>query len=86
MNVPDVIRALLVVGMAGMALLAVFYLSRRRLAWWQVCGWGALALCLPVIGPFLVICLRPGGMLSQRRAAALRRHAGKPAVRAGWGG
>lgn len=73
MNAPDVIRALLVVGMAGMALLALIYLSRRHLAWWQVCAWGALALCLPVIGPFVVICLRPGRQPAIRRAAALRR-------------
>lgn len=78
MNAPEIIRALLVVGMAGMALLALIYLSRRRLVWWQVCAWGALALCLPVLGPFLVICLRPGGLPVNRRAVALRRRAEKP--------
>jgi hypothetical protein len=81
MNAPDILRALLVVGMAGMALLALVYLSRRRLAWWQLCAWGVLALGLPVLGPFVVICLRPGGQPAQRRAAALRRvrrQAGSP--------
>jgi len=73
MNAPDVLRALLVVIIIAMALLAVFYLRRRQLAWWQYCAWGFLALMVPVLGPFLVISLRPGGRPTERRAAALRR-------------
>jgi hypothetical protein len=55
-----IIRALIILVVISMALLAVFYLRKRRLTWWEFCGWGLLALMLPLVGPFLIIFLRPG--------------------------
>ena len=49
----------------GMSLLATFYLRRRQLSLLAYAGWGLLALLLPLMGPFLVIWLRPG-RLNQR--------------------
>jgi hypothetical protein len=54
------IRFLIIIVVVLMALLAIFYLRKRRLTWWEFCGWGLLALMLPLVGPFLVIFLRPG--------------------------
>jgi hypothetical protein len=51
--------ALLVVELA-MLLLAFFYLRRRQLNPLQRLLWVLLALAVPLIGPFLVIALRPG--------------------------
>lgn len=55
-----VIRVLILLDVVAMALLAIFYLRKRRLTWWEFCGWGLLALMLPLVGPFLIIFLRPG--------------------------
>ena len=44
----------------AMALVAVFSLRRRKLSLLEYTAWGMLALLLPVIGPFLVVWLRPG--------------------------
>jgi hypothetical protein len=55
-----ILRALLIVDIIAMALLAVFYLRRRQLSWVDYCGFGLLAVLLPVVGPFVVIALRPG--------------------------
>ena len=73
MDAPEILRVMLMVGTAVMLLLALLFLRGRRLAWWQFCAWGLLAACLPLIGPFLVIALRPTGHPAHRRAAALRR-------------
>jgi hypothetical protein len=54
------IRFLIIIVVVLMALLAIFYLRKRHLTWWEFCGWGLLALMLPLVGPFLVIFLRPG--------------------------
>ena len=51
--------ALLVVGLA-MLLLAFFYLRRRQLNPLQRLFWILVALVIPLLGPFLVIALRPG--------------------------
>ena len=40
--------------------LAISYLVYRRCTVLEIVLWGALALCLPVLGPFLVIAARPG--------------------------
>jgi hypothetical protein len=56
---PTVMRVLLVLCLAGMALLAVLFLRRRRLSLAAYVGWGLLAVFLPLIGPFLVILLSP---------------------------
>ena len=55
-----IIRVLIILDVVSMALLAIFYLRKRRLTWWEFCGWGLLALMLPLVGPFLIIFLRPG--------------------------
>jgi hypothetical protein len=61
MNVtPGTMRALLIVCMAGMALLAAFYLRRREMSTRAYLAWGLLALLLPLLGPFLVILNHPG--------------------------
>jgi hypothetical protein len=41
-------------------LLAMLYLRRRQLQPRAFLFWGLLALLLPLLGPFLVIALRPG--------------------------
>ena len=60
MDTTEVIRVMLLVVVVGMALLAFFYLSRRQMSWPAYLAWGLLATLLPVLGPFLVISLRPG--------------------------
>jgi hypothetical protein len=55
-----VLQVLLVLDVAGMLGLAIFYLSRRQLLWHQYLGWGLVALIFPLLGPFLVILSRPG--------------------------
>ena len=55
-----IIRVLIILDIVSMALLAIFYLRKRRLTWWKFFGWGLLALMLPLVGPFLTIFLRPG--------------------------
>jgi len=54
------LRALLMVFLIGMYLLAILYLSRRRLSLRAYILWGLMALILPALGPFLVILARPG--------------------------
>ena len=60
---PDVIRILLLLCVMGMALIALFYLRRRNLSVREFTLWGLLALFLPILGPLIVITLRPGGDL-----------------------
>jgi hypothetical protein len=55
-----IIRVLIILDVISMALLAIFYLRKRRLTWWKFFGWGLLALMLPLVGPFIVIFIRPG--------------------------
>ena len=50
---------LLAADLSGLALLAIFYLRKRRLPWAGYLFWGLVAL-IPVIGPFVVILSRPG--------------------------
>lgn len=57
---PDVLRALLLLCLAGMALLAALYLRHRRMTLYEYLAWGLLALFLPILGPFLVILSQPG--------------------------
>ena len=56
----EAMRVLLVICVVSMALLAVFYLSRRRLSLLGYIGWGLLAVLLPLAGPFIVLLARPG--------------------------
>jgi hypothetical protein len=45
---------------AVQALLAVFYLRRRKLSWQAYLLLGSIALFVPILGPILVIAGRPG--------------------------
>ncbi|MEA4908768.1 MAG: hypothetical protein VB089_14170 [Anaerolineaceae bacterium] len=67
----SIIRTLLVIVAAAMLLLAIFYLRGRRLSWLEYGAWGLLALCLPYLGPFLVILSRPGEPRPARTTARL---------------
>ena len=60
MSTSDIIKIFLLLDILGMGLLAMFYLSRRALGWTEYLAWGLFAVLLPVLGPFLVIALRPG--------------------------
>ena len=57
---PDLIRAILIIGVLGMAALAALYLRRRELTITEYLGWGLLIVLLPMLGPFLVIFTQPG--------------------------
>jgi hypothetical protein len=57
---PEVMRSLLLFCVLGMALLAAIYLYRRNLSLTEYLAWGLLILLVPLLGPFLVILLRPG--------------------------
>jgi len=56
------LRSLLAGTIIGMALIAILYLCRRQLTLRESIGWGLLIILLPVLGPFLVIVLRPGSV------------------------
>jgi len=71
MTAVDLLRALLLLDMVGIALLAIFYLRRRPLSWLAFLGWGLLAVLVPILGPFLVIAARPG--VSHPRSGVPRR-------------
>lgn len=60
MSTDGIIRIILLVDIAAMALLSIFYLRQRRLDWVSFFCWGLVALFVPVLGPFIVIANRPG--------------------------
>lgn len=60
MTAQEILRFLLILDILALAALAVFFLRGRRMAWHEYLLWGLLALCLPILGPFLVILRRPG--------------------------
>ncbi len=60
MPIADVLRALLLFTVLALAAMALVYLSRRRLDWPYNLAWSLLAVLLPILGPILVISLRPG--------------------------
>jgi hypothetical protein len=60
MQTVDILRWGLFFSCAGMLVIALLFLGQRRLKTWQKMLWGALALCLPLLGPFLLIYCRPG--------------------------
>ena len=62
---PDVMRLFLFACLLGMAILAVLFLRERKLPLPAYLGWGLLIVLLPLVGPFLVIMISPGG---QRRS------------------
>jgi hypothetical protein len=55
-----ILRTLLVVYAVGAFVLTIFYLHYRRCSVLEYVIWGAIALALPVLGPFFVIAARPG--------------------------
>lgn len=57
---PDLMRAILIAAILGMALLAALYLRRREMAIAEYLFWGLIIILLPLLGPFLVILARPG--------------------------
>ncbi len=57
---PQLMRFLLVLCLMGMALLAVLSLRQRKMPLAAYIGWGLLAVLLPLVGPFVVLLLRPG--------------------------
>lgn len=57
---PDIMRFLLAACLVGMALLALLFLRRRELTTVESLAWGLLIVFVPLLGPFLVIVLRPG--------------------------
>ena len=63
---PDVMRALLVLCILSMALLAAFYLRQRELSLSEYIGWGLVVVLLPLLGPFLVILSRPGAQVKRQ--------------------
>jgi hypothetical protein len=56
----ELIRVFLIADILGMALLAFFYLRQRKLSISEYIQFGLLALIVPLLGPFLVIILKPG--------------------------
>ena len=57
---PDLVRLMLLLGMLAMAVVAAFYLRQRKLSIVAYAAWGLVAILVPVVGPFLVIWLKPG--------------------------
>jgi hypothetical protein len=53
-------RLLMVICLLGMALLAILSLRQRKLPLSAYIGWGLIAILLPLIGPFIVLLIRPG--------------------------
>lgn len=72
---PETMQTLLLLCIVGCALLAMLYLRERRLTALAYALWGLLALCLPLLGPMLVIVARPGG--SRRRPSSYRQNVSK---------
>jgi len=57
---PDWMRWSLLLCMLAMVVLAAFYLRRRNLPPLAYAAWGLLAILIPIVGPFVVIWIRPG--------------------------
>lgn len=68
----EILRVVLAVDVAGMLVLALFYLRRRKLSRREQFLWGLVAL-FPVLGPFLVVASRPGAAPAPPRRAPRRR-------------
>jgi hypothetical protein len=56
----ETLRLLLPLFLAAMFALALLSLRRRPLRWYQFALWGLFALCVPAVGPFIVLLVRPG--------------------------
>jgi len=57
---PDLMHLSLLICMLSMVILTVFYLRQRRLMPLAYALWGLAAILIPVVGPFLVIWVKPG--------------------------
>jgi len=68
MTTEMILTVLLGVTWIILAALGLVYLTRRKLSWQGYLGWGLLALLVPLLGPFLVVCACPG----ERKSAADR--------------
>ncbi len=55
-----ILRSLLVLYGLAAFVLAIHYLRYRRCDRLELVLWGALALLVPILGPFFVIAARPG--------------------------
>lgn len=66
----ETLRLLLLLFLFAMYALALLYLRRRPLTRLQFTAWGLFALLVPLLGPFLVILLRPGA--TQPRSEIIR--------------
>lgn len=60
MGTAGLIRIFILVDIIGLAILALVYLAQRRLRRLDRLFLSLIAICLPILGPFLVISLRPG--------------------------
>jgi hypothetical protein len=60
MSISTGLFILLVLDIFSLAMLAVFYLRKRHMPWFEYLIWGLLALLIPILGPFLVIVSKPG--------------------------
>lgn len=60
-------RLLIGICLLGMALLAILSLRQRKMSTAAYILWGLLAVFLPLVGPFLVLFIRPG---ESRQAAS----------------
>lgn len=56
----DLLRLLLLLTVIGMATLALLYLRQRRMPPLDALAWVLLAVLLPILGPIVVIAMRPG--------------------------
>jgi peptidoglycan/LPS O-acetylase OafA/YrhL len=70
----ETMRYLLAAFLIGMALLALLFLRRRELTTVQIIGWGLLIVLVPLLGPFLVIAIKPGVERHPARRLAARRY------------
>ena len=57
---PQLMRLLLVTCLLGMAILATLSLRRRKMPVSAYIGWGLIAILLPLVGPFIILLVRPG--------------------------
>lgn len=59
-NTADILRWMLFLCLIGMLVFAVLFLQKRKLSTFSYVLWGLLAIMLPILGPYLVIAMRPG--------------------------
>jgi uncharacterized membrane protein YjfL (UPF0719 family) len=69
----ETIRVMLAGCLVAMYVLAMASLRRRPLSLGQLTAWGAFALFIPALGPFLVILTQPGDPPRRIRSRRIRR-------------